>query len=73
MKDVFQRLAAEWTGYRAGVHGYHADGDQVPAFGVRQIDDRRLRASVRDQGRQDRAHDPVDTAMCIRLRADWMN
>jgi ketosteroid isomerase-like protein len=31
---VFQRLAAEWEGYRAEVHTYLEDGDQVAAFGV---------------------------------------
>jgi ketosteroid isomerase-like protein len=31
---VFQRLASEWTGYRAAVHSYLADGDRVAAFGV---------------------------------------
>jgi hypothetical protein len=34
MKGVFQRLATEWTGYRANVHSYLADGDRVAAFGV---------------------------------------
>lgn len=31
---VFQRLATEWTGYRAEVHTYLEDGDRVAAFGV---------------------------------------
>jgi len=31
---VFHRLATEWTGYRAQVHTYLADGDRVAAFGV---------------------------------------
>jgi len=31
---VFKRLATEWTGYRAQVHTYLEDGDQVAAFGV---------------------------------------
>ena len=31
---VFQRLATEWTGYRATVHTYLEDGDRVAAFGV---------------------------------------
>ena len=31
---VFRRLATEWVGYRAKVHTYLADGDQVAAFGV---------------------------------------
>jgi ketosteroid isomerase-like protein len=31
---VFQRLATEWEGYRAEVHTYLEDGDQVAAFGV---------------------------------------
>lgn len=34
MQGVFHRLATEWTGYRAQVHTYLADGDQVAAFGV---------------------------------------
>ncbi|TPN89434.1 nuclear transport factor 2 family protein [Mesorhizobium sp. CU2] len=34
MKGVFQRLATEWTGYRADVHTYLVDGDRVAAFGV---------------------------------------
>lgn len=33
-EGVFQRLATEWTGYRADVHTYLADGDRVAAFGV---------------------------------------
>lgn len=32
--NVFQRLATEWIDYRAHVHTYLADGDQVAAFGV---------------------------------------
>lgn len=32
--NVFQRLATEWTDYRAQVHTFLADGDQVAAFGV---------------------------------------
>jgi len=32
--NVFHRLATEWTGYRAQVHTYLADGDRVAAFGV---------------------------------------
>jgi ketosteroid isomerase-like protein len=31
--NVFQRLATEWTGYRAQVASYMEDGDQVVAFG----------------------------------------
>ncbi|SFJ48490.1 hypothetical protein SAMN05216304_108226 [Bosea sp. OK403] len=31
---VFQRLAAEWIGYRADVHTFLEDGDHVAAFGV---------------------------------------
>ena len=31
---VFRRLGSEWTGYRADVHTYVADGDRVAAFGV---------------------------------------
>jgi uncharacterized protein len=31
---VFRRLGTEWTGYRADVHTYIADGDRVAAFGV---------------------------------------
>jgi ketosteroid isomerase-like protein len=31
---VFRRLGSEWTGYRADVHTYIADGDRVAAFGV---------------------------------------
>ncbi len=34
MSNVFQKLAAEWVDYRAQVHTYLADGDQVAAFGV---------------------------------------
>lgn len=34
MEGVFKRLATEWTGYRADVHTYIADGDKVAAFGV---------------------------------------
>lgn len=32
--NVFKRLATEWADYRAKVHTYLADGDQVAAFGV---------------------------------------
>ena len=32
--QVFHRLATEWSGYRAQVHTYLADGDRVAAFGV---------------------------------------
>jgi ketosteroid isomerase-like protein len=31
---VFRRLGSEWTGYRADVHTYLADGERVAAFGV---------------------------------------
>lgn len=31
--NVFFRLATEWLDYRAQVHTYLADGDQVAAFG----------------------------------------
>ena len=31
---VFQRLGTEWIGYRAEVHTFMEDGDQVAAFGV---------------------------------------
>jgi uncharacterized protein len=31
---VFRRLGTEWTGYRAEVHTYLADGDRVAAFGI---------------------------------------
>ena len=31
---VFQRLGAEWVGYRADVHSFLEDGDHVAAFGV---------------------------------------
>jgi ketosteroid isomerase-like protein len=31
---VFRRLGSEWTGYRAEVHTYLADGDRVAAFGI---------------------------------------
>lgn len=31
---VFQRLATEWTDYRADVHTYLEDGGRVAAFGV---------------------------------------
>lgn len=31
--NVFFRLATEWIDYRAQVHTYLADGDQVAAFG----------------------------------------
>jgi len=34
MAGVFKRLGTEWTGYRADVHTYIADGDKVAAFGV---------------------------------------
>ncbi|MDI1299587.1 nuclear transport factor 2 family protein [Methylotenera sp.] len=34
MANVFQRLATEWIDYKAQVHTYLADGDQVSAFGV---------------------------------------
>ncbi|MBS1182016.1 MAG: nuclear transport factor 2 family protein [Proteobacteria bacterium] len=34
LAGVFHRLATEWTGYRADVHSYLADGDRVVAFGV---------------------------------------
>src|SRR3954468_5915627 len=34
ISGVFRRLATEWTGYRADVHTYLADGDRVAAFGV---------------------------------------
>lgn len=34
MSNVFHRLATEWIDYRAQVHTYLADGDQVAAFGV---------------------------------------
>ena len=34
MNGVFKRLGSEWTGYRANVHTYLADGDKVAAFGV---------------------------------------
>ena len=34
IEGVFRRLGAEWTGYRADVHTYIADGDRVAAFGV---------------------------------------
>ena len=34
LAGVFRRLATEWTGYRADVHTYLADGDRVAAFGV---------------------------------------
>ncbi len=32
--NVFQRLATEWSDYRAVVESYVVDGDQVVAFGV---------------------------------------
>lgn len=32
--NVFHRLATEWIDYRAEVHTYLADGNQVAAFGV---------------------------------------
>jgi ketosteroid isomerase-like protein len=31
--NVFQRLATEWIGYRAGVTSYVVEGDHVVAFG----------------------------------------
>jgi uncharacterized protein len=34
IENVFKRLATEWVDYRAQVHTYLADGDQVAAFGV---------------------------------------
>ncbi len=34
MAGVFARLGSEWTGYKAEVHTYIADGDRVAAFGV---------------------------------------
>ena len=34
LAGVFRRLGSEWTGYRADVHTYLADGDRVAAFGV---------------------------------------
>ena len=34
IEGVFRRLGTEWTGYRADVHTYLADGDRVAAFGV---------------------------------------
>jgi len=34
VRGVFHRLATEWTGYRAAVKSYVADGDQVVAFGT---------------------------------------
>ncbi|WP_027168158.1 nuclear transport factor 2 family protein [Mesorhizobium sp. WSM3224] len=34
MQGVFKRLGSEWTGYRADVHSFIADGDRVAAFGV---------------------------------------
>jgi len=34
MEGVFKRLGSEWTGYRADVHTYIADGDKVAACGV---------------------------------------
>lgn len=34
ISNVFHRLATEWIDYRAKVHTYLADGDQVAAFGV---------------------------------------
>lgn len=32
--EVFQRLATEWTDYRAVVHTYLEDGNRVAAFGI---------------------------------------
>jgi ketosteroid isomerase-like protein len=34
LAGVFQRLAAEWSDYRAEAHTYLEDGDRVAAFGV---------------------------------------
>jgi ketosteroid isomerase-like protein len=34
LANVFQRLATEWTGYRAEVHTYLEEDDRVAAFGV---------------------------------------
>ena len=34
MANVFQKLATEWIDYKAQVHTYLVDGDQVAAFGV---------------------------------------
>lgn len=34
LSNVFRRLATEWIDYRAQVHTYLADRDQVAAFGV---------------------------------------
>ncbi|QPC91604.1 nuclear transport factor 2 family protein [Mesorhizobium sp. INR15] len=31
MEGVFKRLGSEWSGYRADVHTYIADGDKVAA------------------------------------------
>ncbi len=33
VKNVFERLATEWDGYRADVHHYHDAGDTVVAEG----------------------------------------
>ncbi|MBW8813621.1 MAG: nuclear transport factor 2 family protein [Caulobacterales bacterium] len=33
LANVFHRLATEWDGYKAEVHTYLEDGDQVAAFG----------------------------------------
>jgi ketosteroid isomerase-like protein len=34
MAGVFRRLGSEWISYRAEVHTFLEDGDQVAAFGV---------------------------------------
>lgn len=34
LDGVFKRLGSEWSGYRASVHTYLEDGDQVAAFGT---------------------------------------
>ncbi len=34
LEHVFRRLATEWTGYKAEVHTYLAEGNRVAAFGV---------------------------------------
>jgi uncharacterized protein len=34
INGVFRRLATEWIGYRAEVHTFLEDGNQVAAFGV---------------------------------------
>lgn len=33
-KNVFQRLAIEWEGFKTQPNNYIADGDQVAAFGI---------------------------------------